>query len=518
MHKKVVFKPYQQHQLSLLPPSYDELIGDNHPVRVVNAIVDRLDIKSLEKKYAGGGASSYHPRMFLKVIIYSYLRNIYSSRKIEQALQENIHFMWLSGGATPDHGTINDFRSKRLKEDLKKIFNQVVLLLAEEGVLSLKELYVDGTKIEANANRYTFVWANSIKYYKEKMRTQLNELWNYIERVYQDEEQRPNQPDFKELDPDKVQQTIDQINQALQGKEVPKKIKNKLKYAAENWPNNLKKYAAQEQVLGSRNSFSKIDTDATFMRMKEDHMRNGQLKAAYNIQASTNNQYLTNYSLHPNPTDTTTLPKHLAQHIADYNQTPQVVTADAGYGSEENYQYLADNNIEAFVKYNYFHKDQTDKKRKNNPFLPDNLFYNADTDTYYCTMGQAMKNIGSRERETATGYKQHIDLYQASNCQGCPMRVACHKSKSNRIIERNHNLIKHKNIAKEKLLSEEGIAHRKRRCWDVEAVFGNIKQNMNFKRFMLRGIEKASLEIGLIAIAHNLKKYSNQKQLIPVTI
>lgn len=518
MHKKVVFKPYQQNQLSLLPPSYDELVPANHPVRVVNAIVDQLDIKSLEKKYMGGGAPSYHPRMLLKVIIYSYLRNIYSSRKIEQALQENIHFMWLSGQVKPDHGTINDFRSKRLKDDLKKIFNQVVQLLAAEGVLSLKELYVDGTKLEANANKFTFVWAKSIEYNKKQMAKQLEELWHYVEKVYQDEEQQPNQPDFKELDAEKVQATIDQINAALADKPINKKVKNKLKYAATHWPSNLKKYAAQEKILAGRNSYSKTDTDATFMRLKDDHMRNGQLKAAYNVQIATNNQYIANYSLHPNPTDTTTLPKLLAQHLAEYDQKPQTITADAGYGSEENYQYLADQQIDAFVKYNYFHKEQHDKKRKNNPFLPDNLYYNSDTDAYYCPMGQAMKNIGSRQRETATGYKQHIDLYQASNCQGCPMRISCHKASGNRIIERNHNLIKHKTKAKEKLLFEEGIAHRKRRCWDVEAVFGNIKQNKNFKRFMLRGLEKVTIEMGLIALAHNLKKFSNQKQLIPVTI
>ena len=142
MSKKVVFKTYDQGQLSLLPPSYDDLVPSNHPVRIVNTIIDHIDISSLEKTYKGGGASSYHPRMLLKVLIYSYLRNTYSSRKIEQALHENVHFMWLSG-QSKDHNTINDFRGKRLKGHLKKIFNQVVLLLAAEGHLSLKDLYAN---------------------------------------------------------------------------------------------------------------------------------------------------------------------------------------------------------------------------------------------------------------------------------------------------------------------------------------------------------------------------------------
>ena len=184
--------------------------------------------------------------------------------------------------------------------------------------------------------------------------------------------------------------------------------------------------------------------------------------------------------------------------------------ADAGYGSEENYTDLENKDIEAFVKYNYFHKEQVDAKRgKINPFHPDNLYYNQQTDTYYCPMGQAMEKVREYKQKTKTGFEQTIHSYQAKNCQGCNLRSLCHKAKTNRIIQRNHNLIRLKQQAKEKLLSEDGIAHRKRRCWDVEAVFGNIKQNMNFKRFTLRGLEKVETEIGLIAMAHNLKKGRN---------
>ena len=158
----VAFKAYHQHQGMLLPPSLDELIGPDHPVRIVNQVLDKIDIDPLLKKYRGGGASSFHPRMLLKVLVYAYINNTYSSRKIEAALQENIHYMWLSGMSTPDHNTINRFRSDRLKEVLRQVFTQVVILLAEQGLLNIKELYTDGTKIEANANRYTFVWGNAI--------------------------------------------------------------------------------------------------------------------------------------------------------------------------------------------------------------------------------------------------------------------------------------------------------------------------------------------------------------------
>ncbi|MFV0573184.1 MAG: IS1182 family transposase [Xanthomarina gelatinilytica] len=508
MSKKVVFKTYHQDQLSLLPPSYDDLVPVNHPVRVVNTIIDHLDITALEESYKGGGTSSYHPRMLLKVIVYAYLRNLYSSRKIEQALSENIHFMWLSGQNAPDHNTINDFRGNRLKGHLKKIFNQVVLLLVGQGVVNLKDLYVDGTKIEANANRYTFVWGKSIKTNKAWVQKQLKELWSYVEKVYKDEQHIPNTPNFEAIDAEQVEATINKINDALQGKEVDKKIKQKLNYAKKNWPNNLKKYDRQEAILKNRNSYSKTDPDATFMRMKDDHMQNGQLRPGYNLQASTNNQYITNYTLGQTTADTTLLKDHMEGHIESYNETPESKTADAGYGSEENYSDLESKTIDAFVKYSYFHKEQKQSNKVPDPFHPDQLYHNKDTDTYYCPMGQAMTNIGSYKKQTKTGFEQTLTRYQAQNCNGCPLRGLCHKSKNNRIIERNYNLIRLKSKAKTKLISEQGIEKRKQRCWDVEAVFGNIKQNMNFKRFMLRGIDKANVEIGLIAMAHNLKKFS----------
>ena len=238
--RQVVFKRYEQNQPMLVPLSYEDMVPLNHPVRVVNEVIERIEIGALEASYKGGGTSSYHPRMLLKVMVYAYLRNVYSSRKIEQALNENVHFMWLAGGARPDHNTISDFRGKRLKEHLKKVFNQVVVLLAEQGVLSLKELTLDGTKIEANANRYTFVWGKAIKVSRERIARQLGELWEYVEKVYRDEEQQPNEPDFKEINPAAVSEAISAINEALKDKEIDPKVKQKLNYAKKNWPGKLK--------------------------------------------------------------------------------------------------------------------------------------------------------------------------------------------------------------------------------------------------------------------------------------
>lgn len=505
--RKVVFKRYEQNQPMLLPPSYEDLVPMNHPVRVVNEVIERIDIGALEASYKGGGTSSYHPRMLLKVVLYAYLRNIYSSRKIEQALAENVHFMWLAGGAKPDHNTINDFRGKRLREHLKKIFNEVVMLLTEEGVVTLKEVILDGTKLEANANRYTFVWGKAIKVSRERITRQLKELWKYVEEVYQDEEQQPNVPDFEAIDPEAVRRTIDEINKALKEREIDPKVRQKLKYAEKNWPEKLREYEEKEKLLGSRNSYSKTDPDATFMRMKEDHMLNGQLKPGYNVQASTERQYIINYTLAQTTTDTSTLKDHIDDLICGYGQVPESLTADAGYGSEENYGYLEEYGITPFVKYNYFDKEQSDKKYINDPFKADNLYYNAETDTYTCPMGQPMRYIGDKTRKTANGYLQTHKLYQAKNCEGCPLRGPCNKAAGNRIIQRSPKLVRYKQIVRELLTSEKGIEKRKQR-YQVEAVFGNIKQNKGFRRFLLRGIEKVNVEFGLIALAHNLQRFS----------
>jgi transposase len=225
---KVAFKANYQNQGMLLPPDLNDLIGANHPVRVVHSVLERVDISQLVNQYKPGGTSSYHPRMLLKVLVYAYINNIYSSRKIEEAVSQNIHFMWLAGMSQPDHNTINRFRGQRLQKSLQPIFTQVVLLLCEEGLLSIKELYTDGTKIEANANRYTFVWGNSIKGNREKMKQQLNELWQYAQSVAASELDDTDPSGFDKIDSEKVNQTIDSINAALKDKEVSKEVRQKL--------------------------------------------------------------------------------------------------------------------------------------------------------------------------------------------------------------------------------------------------------------------------------------------------
>lgn len=504
-HRQAVFKFYHQHQGMLLPPSLEELIDVYHPVRTVSEIADKLDISANEAKYKGGGASSFRPRMMLKLLIHSYMTNIYSSRKMECALKENIHFMWLSAMQRPDHNTLNRFRSGVLKGVLREVFSQIVLLLAEEGLLDLKVGYTDGTKLESVANKYTFVWAKGIKTSKERIKKQLGELLDYAQGVAQEELKDLSEETFQEVDAENVAQTIERIDDALADKPVAKKVKQKLGYAKKHWPGKLQEYAQKERVLNGRNSYSKTDPDATFMRMKDDHMGNGQLKPAYNWQQTTSGQFILGYSLHQNPGGNTTMKDHLDVLEEQLGILHEELCADAGYGSEENYQMLEERQVQAYVKYSYFHKEQSNRWQQD-PFRVQNLHYNPEQDCYYCPMGQSMTKVKKGQRTTTNGFVQQITYYQARNCRGCPLRGMCHKSVGNRIIEVNHQLNAYRGQAKERLTSKRGLFHRSQRPQEVEAVFGHIKSNRKFNRLMLKGLQTTEIEIGLLSLAHNLRK------------
>lgn len=505
----VVFKANHQHQMMAFPPTLDELIAADHPVRVVHEVLERVDITQLIKEYKPGGTSSYHPRMLLKALVYSYMNNIYSSRKIEDILQRDIYFMWLTGMSKPDHNTINRFRGQRLQRTLRPIFTQVVLLLCEEGLLSLKDLYTDGTKIEANANRYTFVWGKSIKTSKERIKQQLDDLWKYAQSVAASELDDTDPSGFRKIDKETVTATVEKINQALRGKPVDSKVRQKLNYGLKNWPAALDKYEQQEKILGeSRNSYSKTDQGATFMRMKEDHMRNGQLKPGYNVQISTNQQYIAAYGIHQSTTDTGALIPHLQEHIEETGVKPNNVTADAGYGSEQNYQWLEKKRITGYVKYPRFDRHQNQRLRQKDAFRADQFPYKESTNRYYCPAGKVMKKLNSytRSDKTKSGMEQTLTRYQAKECSACPLRQQCHPAEGNRIIEVNLNLNRLRRQAEKRLTSKRGLKKRKQRCCDVEPVFGQIKHNHHFKRFLLRGLDKVAIETGLLALAHNLRK------------
>ena len=500
---KLAIKSDNRKQNLLLPPSLDELVPENHMVRVGDAVIDRLDISDILSTYRGGGNSAFNPKMMLKVLVFAYLSNVYSSRRIEELLKRDIYFMWLAGMKRPDFRTINYYRGKRLKVGFDTVFTQVVRLLHEEGFVSLKVQYIDGTKIESVANKYTFVWRGSVEKYDARLKAKTEALLRQIEQNHAIENQENPVPE--ELTAEEVTKRVERIKEKVDADNLGKEERKSLKQIETDSVPRMNRYREQLETMGSRNSYSKTDPDATFMRMKEDAMLNGQLKPGYNVQISTENQFITNFGIYQRPTDTLTMISYLESFKARYGMQSEEIVADSGYGSEENYEYMFSNGMTPYVKYNMFHVEQR-RGYRNNPFRVSNLFYNPDDDFYVCPMGQKLNFIRQEKRYTASGYQQTVSVYRASRCEGCPLRGQCHKSKRDRQIEVNHTLDDYKARARELLTSEQGIKHRSNRPIEPEAVFGQIKECGRFRRLRLKGLTGAKIDFGLKALAHNLRK------------
>lgn len=506
---KAIFKDYNQGQLQLFPARLDERIGENHPVRLVNSVVDSLDLKELIDSYEPGGTSSYNPRMLLKVVFYAYMNNVYSCRKIAKCLEENVHYMWLSGSQYPSFSTVNRFRSERLKDCINKLFSQVVMLLVEMGYVSLEVSYIDGTKIESVANKYTFVWRKSVEKNKAKLQMKIQSILNQIEEGIAQDNSNMNEECLPSIDSQGLKERIAKLNESNKQADDENKQRNKQLKELEKHQLKLQEYENKLEILGDRNSYSKTDPDATFMRMKEDAMNNGQTKPGYNVQIGTENQFITNFGIYPNPNDTCTLNSFLTLHQARLGSLPKAICADAGYGSLENYELLENNDIEAFVKYNYFHKEQK-RSFLNNPFLTNNLIYNSKNNYFVCPIGQKMTHVYDTKVRSSNGYLSDVSIYQAQNCNGCPLRDLCHKSESNRSIQINHKLREYKRKVREKLTSPEGFEHRSKRPIEPEAVFGQMKFNKQYKRFRHRGFSKVQMDFGIFAMAFNIQKLARK--------
>lgn len=501
-----VFKSHSVHQQELFPLNLNDLISENHSARLIDSVVEKLEIPDIISKYKGGGTSSYHPKMLLKILFYGYLNNTYSCRKIAKAVKENIYFMWLSGGLQPDFRTINDFRGQKLKGNIEKLFSQLVEMMFDLELISLERQFIDGTKIEANAHKYSFVWKKAVEKNKERLQGKIDAVLAEIGQAIESEIMHTDNQENTKIDSKKLEEKIKVINDNSKKESLTTQQKKAVQKLEKEQLPKLKEYEQHLEILGDRNSYSKTDTEATFMRMKEDHMMNGQLKPAYNIQISTENQIITHYSTHQKSTDFTTLESHLDGFEKAYQKQSKQIVADAGYGSEENYQLLENKQVDFFIPYNMYRIEQT-RKHKKNVFHPQNLFYNAEQDFLVCPMGQKMTNIYTKKSKTTTDFLQHHSVYQAINCEGCPLRGQCFKAQGNRRIEINHSLQKLKTKARENLESELGRAIYSKRCIEPEPVFGNIKQNKGFKRFTLTKMTKVNIEFGLIAIAHNFSKW-----------
>lgn len=511
MPENLHFRSYDPDQTLLFPQRIDRDIPKDDPVRILKSVIESLDLSGFKKLYHERGRSPYHPKMMLMVILYSYMNNVYSCRKIEKLLYRDIYYIWLSGYQKPDFATINRFRN-RVKNEIGHIFTLLVLILVEKGFVTLEVEYLDGTKIESKANKYTFVWRKSVERNREKLLEKIRVLLQQInEQMAQD---KAADVDPLELTPQTLCEISKEFKEALgsapeaktKEEKAAQRGKNKMFKELERHGEKLAEYNSRLEQMEGRNSISKTDPSATFMRMKEDAMCNGQTKPGYNLQISSENQFITDFALFPNPTDTLTFIPFLGSFPGRYGRFPKRVVADSGYGSEENYRFMDEAGIEGFVKYNRFHLEHR-PRYKPDTFHPDSLYYNEEGDYYICPMGQRMSRTGTVQTRTEGGYISQSACYRAIRCKGCPLRCLCYKAKTNqRTIRVNHRLNAYKRKACELLTSEEGIKERGRRCIEPEAVFGQMKSNMAYRRFRHMGKDKVVMDFTFFAIAFNIKK------------
>ena len=485
--------PLENNQLVLVLNS-EIILPEDAPVRVTSAQLEELDYRKLYEAYSSKGRKSVtDPRVLFKVMAYGYQCGIYSTRKLEEACKYRVDFMWLlENGKAPDHSTLSRFRTGRCTEAVEDLFYQYVQLLEKQGEVDHRSVFIDGTKIESRAGRYTFTWRGTAEKNLTKTKQKVLELTGC--------------------------KTLGELEQLLSVKAegitfVSGKGKHKteqqreweaIDYLCQQW----RKYEEQLRIMGEdRNSYSKTDTDATFMRMKEDHMRNGQLKPAYNVQIAVNSEYITGIDVFSNRTDVGTFIPFMHKLEMAHQQRYEEVTADAGYESLENYLYLEANGQMCFIKPSNYEAQKT-KKFKSQIGRIENMKYDREEDCFICAEGRKLycRKVST---EVHNGIPVTRAWYRCEGCANCPQREkCCRKQDMNapKEVIMKETFWEKRQRSLENITSERGIRLRMNRSIQVEGAFGLIKNDFGFRRFLTTGKKNVRIELLFLALGFNLKK------------
>lgn len=490
-----------------LPMDISVNIPKTSPVKVISKVLEGLDYRKLMQSYfdTKGRRAKIEPTKMFFILAYSMYDGIYSLRKIEKACRENINFMWiLRGSSAPDHNTIQRFISNN-REAIEELFEQFIIKLLELDEIDLENVFIDGTKIEAYSNKYTFVWKKSVLKFYEKLKLKAIEFW-----VKFNEENSSEFNDIYEIHKhleEKIEEEKIEFNQG-KGK---RKTKIQKDYEEVNsYIEKEREYQTHLKILGERNSYSKTDKDATFMRMKEDYMKNGQLKPAYNLQIAVNSEYIVGLDIFSNPMDTRTLCPFLKTLESKKLKFKNIV-ADAGYESEENYEFLEKNDYMAFIKPKSYEKEKT-KKFKNDISKVENMKYLEEDDYYICANGKKLNYQNTIVRKNVSGYESKKKVYICEDCSNCPMANKCKKSKGNRTLQVSSQFLAYRKESQENITSKKGIKLRVNRSIQVEGAFGVLKEDMQVKRLRYRSKEKVKTELILLSLGYNLRKFIHKKE------
>lgn len=501
IHKKYS-ENRREYQL-IMPLNLEEIIQEDDSVRLLSQILDELDYGELDRAYSAiGRKPATPPRIMFKVIVYGPHCGIFSSRKLESACRRDVNFRWLlEGYPAPSKSTIAEFRQKRLQGAIEGLFYQLALVLYQMGETSFDHLFVDGTKIEANANKYSFVWKGSIN--KHQARRDAKET-DFLQQL--NERYGLSVESIEEAAPLLGQKVADSGTVFVYGKGQRKTQLQRDTEQATELLEKKQRYEDYQATFKARSSFSKTDKDATFMHMKDDHMRNSQLKPGYNVQIGVSGEYIVGLDISSERSDQLTLIPLLERMESGLGQRHDSIIADAGYESEENYTYLEKNQQRGFIKPQNYEKSKS-RKYRNNKYIKENMPYDAETDSYTCPAGRRIAAENDTIRKSKSGFESTVTHYQCESCAGCILRDKCFRSKypdKNRTFEVSKTFRHQRNNATERITSQEGTLLRINRSIQVEGAFAVIKEDYAFRRFLTRGAENVRTEMLLMAMGYNL--------------
>ena len=542
---------------------YELSLPDDDPVFTLKKVMEEMDFTALLAQYSGKGKHGFNPIMKYGVLTYANMRGIREIDRIVELCKRDLAFIWLSQGTQPKRDAFYDFINKKLTPEILDDLNyQLLRRLKKEGLITLESLFIDGTKIEANANRYTFVWRGTLNYHLVGLLANIDVLYHKYNTLLEDNGYSEkyglgNAMMFIIEGIDKVRTVIEKNRKRklTKHKKLPNntiieidncspldilKLQKNLMTIAENegikfvYGKGKKKSEIQQlyeeldacgtklmeykecfEVMGKeRNSYSKTDLAATFMRMKDDHMMNGQLKAAYNVQIAVENYFIVHTYVSNDRTDYNTLIPVVQKHIHTFGEVLREVTADSGYCSEKNLLFLKEHSIESYIKL------QDHEQRKTRAYKENiGKYYNMTTQIfedehfYICHDGRELRHIRTEEKEM-DGYTQTLEVYGCADCSGCEHKTRClykynpeKDTDKNKVMKINERWEALKERSHANIQSEKGILNRQIRSIQTEGHFGDIKENDDFRRFNHRTADKVYKEFMLYAIGRNINKY-----------
>jgi transposase len=495
-------------------------------------LLDNLDYSKFEEKQSKlGRPNAASAKVMVELIIYARLIGHYSCRSMKY-LKTDLCALWLlDGKSLPDHSTFSRFIDKH-KDDIQDLFYQMINRLYELNEITGETIYQDGTKVESVANKYTFVWRKALTKNMEKCFNHLKALHKEFLTLY------PNTSCPNKLTEENTLSTMIAIrrflrtlfvgiDEARHGRGIKSTKEERLFRDIEKYVSKWINYIENNEIFSeknnptNRNSYSKTDRSATFMRVKEDHMKNAQLKPAYNIQHLVDSNYIITILCSSDRTDFHTCVPALEKLKRNTSIEYKNYCADAGYDCKENYEYLEKQNIKSFIKPTNYEQNKK-RKNKNDPSRRSNMKYIENIDAYECTQGKYIIRRKDLEEKRASnsrkrGYKPKTEqrIYKSfSGCTTCPIRNACMKSSAKRndfkMMYVDTQLDIYRIETKKNIESDEGKIIRVNRSIQAEGSFALIKDGLSKRRFKTKSYKSVETEWLLFCMSANIVRFKNR--------